>query len=108
MGQKGAIDTFVIAPPSDFSRVHHFVTGTVTDWLANNLPGVSIPESVIRRLEGADDEAAEGRRLCADLLAELRQIEGVDGAHLMAPRQEEAIARVVADSGLLAARRAAG
>ena len=75
-------------------------------WLNGNLPGVSIPDAVIGRLEGARDQAAEGVRICAELLQELREIEGVAGAHLMAPRQEEAIAQAVVDSGVLGARRA--
>jgi len=74
-------------------------------WMNGHLPGVSIPESVIRRLEGAPDEAEEGCRICAELLQELQQIEGVAGAHLMAPRQERAIAQAVRDSGVLAGRR---
>lgn len=76
-------------------------------WMNDNLPGVSIPDAVISRLEGAADQGAEGRRLCIELLAELREIDGVNGAHLMAPRQEQAIASVIADSGLLAQRDAA-
>ena len=35
-----------------------------------------------------------------ELIEELRGIEGVAGAHLMAPRGEQAIAEVIAQSGL--------
>jgi 5,10-methylenetetrahydrofolate reductase len=72
-----------------------------------NLFGVHIPEAIVRRLEGARDEGAEGRRICIELLQELSEINGVGGAHLMPPRQEEAIAEVSAESGLLARRPAA-
>lgn len=76
-------------------------------WMNENLFGVHIPEAIVRRLEGARDEGAEGRRICIELLQELSEIDGVGGAHLMAPRQEEAIAEVIAESGLLARRPAA-
>ena len=73
-------------------------------WMIENLFGVHIPEPLVERLEGAEDQRAEGRRICAELLCELREIEGVAGAHLMAPRQERSIAQVIGESGVLAAR----
>jgi methylenetetrahydrofolate reductase (NADPH) len=55
-----------------------------------------VPDAIIARLEGAQDQAAEGRRICAELITALREIEGVAGAHVMAPAQgTEAIAAVL-------------
>jgi methylenetetrahydrofolate reductase (NADPH) len=76
-------------------------------WMNENLFGVHIPEAVIARLEGASDSRAEGLRICIELLQELAGIPGVAGAHLMAPRQELAIAEAIAGSGLLQKRQAA-
>ena len=42
-----------------------------------------------------------------ELLQELAEIEGVAGAHMMAPHQEPAIAEAIAESGLLQKRKAA-
>lgn len=75
-------------------------------WMTEKLFGVNIPKSLIARLDGAADQRAEGRAICAELLAELQTIEGVSGAHLMAPHQETSIAQVIEDSGILAARQA--
>ncbi len=69
-------------------------------WMNDNLFGVSIPEPVITRLESAKDPRAEGIRICIELIEELRTIDGVAGAHLMAPHGEAAIAEVIADSGV--------
>ena len=69
-------------------------------WMNENLFGVHIPDAVIARLDGAKDPQAEGIRICVELIEELRGIEGVAGAHLMAPRGEQAIAEVIAQSGL--------
>jgi methylenetetrahydrofolate reductase (NADPH) len=73
-------------------------------YMNENLFGVYIPEPLIKRLEGAEDQRAEGRAICAELLQELREIDGVSGAHLMAPRQENSIAQVIEESGVLAER----
>ncbi|MGH6932261.1 MAG: methylenetetrahydrofolate reductase [Dongiaceae bacterium] len=73
-------------------------------WMNENLFGVHVPEALISRLEQAVDQRAEGRRICVELLRELSEIEGVSGAHLMAPKQEQAIADVIAECGLLSRR----
>jgi methylenetetrahydrofolate reductase (NADPH) len=65
-------------------------------WMNDNLFGVHVPEATIARLDGAQDQAAEGRKICAELIAGLREIEGVAGAHVMAPAQgPDAIAQVL-------------
>ena len=65
-------------------------------WMNENLFGVHVPEATIERLEAAKDQAAEGRAICAELIAGLREIPGVAGAHVMAPAQgPEAIAQVL-------------
>jgi methylenetetrahydrofolate reductase (NADPH) len=76
-------------------------------WMNENLFGVHIPAAIVDRLERAADPRAEGRRICVELLQELAEIDGIAGAHLMAPRQEQAIAEAIAESGLLKNRRAA-
>jgi methylenetetrahydrofolate reductase (NADPH) len=75
------------------------------EWMRANVPGVHIPDSVIRRLSGAADQAREGRNLCVDLIQEIRSIKGVSGVHIMAYRQEESVAEVIERSGVLAGRR---
>ncbi len=73
-------------------------------WMHENLWGVSIPEWIFKRLEAAADQKAEGRRICAELIQELATIDGVAGAHLMAPRQEAEMAAAVEDLGVLKKR----
>lgn len=70
-------------------------------WMDANLFGVDIPESIIKRLDGAQDQKAEGRAICAELLQGFSEIQGCTGAHLMAPHQEAACAQVIDESGLL-------
>ncbi len=70
-------------------------------WMHDKLRGVRVPEDVISRLDKAGDPAAEGRRLCVELIEGLREVPGVAGVHVMAPLQgTEAIVQVIEESGL--------
>ncbi len=73
-------------------------------WMRDNLWGVSIPEPIVKRLDGVADQRTEGRRICAELIQELATIPGVAGAHLMAPRQEAEMAAAIELSGVLSRR----
>jgi methylenetetrahydrofolate reductase (NADPH) len=81
-----------------------FKSAKAAEWISAHVPGVHIPKAVIERLKGASDQAAEGRRLCTDLVQEIRAIRGVHGVHLMAYRQEETVAEIIDRSGVLAGR----
>lgn len=74
-------------------------------WMRSNVPGVHIPDAVIARLEGAADQKREGKRLCIDIIDEVKEIEGVAGIHVMAYRQEEYVAEIVHESGILKGRK---
>ena len=76
-------------------------------WMRENLFGVKIPDTLIDRLEAADDPRAEGRRICIELMQQMREVDGIAGVHLMAPRQREEIPEIIEDSGVLAGRDAA-
>jgi 5,10-methylenetetrahydrofolate reductase len=82
-----------------------FASAKAARWIAANVPGVHVPEHVFRRLEGAEKQKEEGRRLCIDLIQEIREIPGVAGVHVMAYRQEESVARIIEDSGVLGGRK---
>ena len=48
-----------------------------------------------RSLRVPADPAAEGRRICVELIEELATIPGVAGAHVMAPGNAAAIPEVI-------------
>lgn len=74
------------------------------EWMRTHVPGLHIPDPVVRRLAGAQDQAREGRNLCVELIQEIRSIRGVHGVHVMAFRQEESVAEVIDRSQVLAGR----
>lgn len=70
-------------------------------WLCNRVPGIRIPEHLIRRLDNAADQRREGKQICIELIQQIREIEGISGIHLMAPRQEQLVPDIVKQSGIL-------
>lgn len=77
------------------------------EWMRNNVPGVVIPDQVISRLKGVseDRQQLEGKKICIEIIQEVREIEGVSGVHVMAYRQEELVAEIISETGLLQRRR---
>jgi 5,10-methylenetetrahydrofolate reductase len=65
-------------------------------WMGRHVPGVHVPEAMLRRIEGAKDQAAAARDLCAETIREVRAIEGVAGVHVMGHRNEANLAGIIA------------
>lgn len=55
----------------------------IARFLSTQVPGVTVPERVRERLARANDPAAEGVQIAAELLRSAREIDGVGGAHLL-------------------------
>jgi methylenetetrahydrofolate reductase (NADPH) len=60
-------------------------------YLPSRIPGVSIPESLIERLEKAESEAAEGIDIAVETARQIIQLPGVDGLHIMAGGGADAV-----------------
>ena len=73
------------------------------EFIRTKVPGVVIPDEVIERLKKTPQEKQqdEGREICVELIQQIREIEGVSGIHIMAYRQEELVAEIVHEAGLL-------
>jgi len=90
--------------------------------MKNNVPGILVPEEIINRMTAAgkpwasipkdqltkEDKRArskawkeEGIQVCIDLIKQVREIEGVAGAHIMAIEWEEAVKPIAEGAGLL-------
>ena len=71
-------------------------------WMRDNIPGVVIPDPVIRRLLGAGKRSrTEGKRICIEMIQQIKEIPGVSGVHVMAYRQEHLVPEILGESGLL-------
>ncbi len=77
-------------------------------WMRANVPGIHIPEAVIGRMEKAAKPAEEGKRICIELIRQVREIRGVAGVHVMAYRREHQASEIILESGVLQGRAGAG
>ena len=70
------------------------------------MPGVVIPDTIVERLKGAGKgkQQAEGKKICVEIIEQVQEIEGVSGVHVMAYRQEELVAEIIEEAGLLPRR----
>jgi len=71
------------------------------DFIRDKIPGVDVPDDVYRRLSAvpADQTAAEGARLAAETIAQVAEIAGVAGVHLMVAGNEQAIPAILDGAG---------
>ncbi len=70
------------------------------EFLRTKVPGVRVPESVVERMRKAQDKRAEGKKICVEIIQQVREIQGVTGIHMMAYKQEEAGAEILEEVGL--------
>ena len=75
-------------------------------WMRSNVPGIHIPDAIVDRLERAEKPGDEGRKLCIELIQQIREIPGVHGVHVMAYRREHLVGEIIEDSGILKERTA--
>jgi methylenetetrahydrofolate reductase (NADPH) len=89
-------------------------SGGMARYMRDRVPGMRVADEYIARMDGAvaniadtDKPArreawrAEGIAICIEQIAQLREIEGVAGVHIMAIEWEEAVAPIVEGAGLL-------
>ena len=67
-------------------------------WIKDKLFGAIIPDAFIARLEQASDQAAEGRRICVEVIEQMADIPHVAGCHIMAPNHAEAVPPVIMEA----------
>ena len=66
------------------------------------VPGVFIPEKLMKRMEAAGDGAAEeGVTITLELIEKIKTKQGVNGFHIMAVGWEEIVPRIVTAADLL-------
>ena len=73
------------------------------EFMRSKVPGVVIPDEIVNRLQKTPKERhqEEGKQICIEIIEQVKEIEGVAGIHIMAYRQEELVANIVKESGLL-------
>ncbi len=71
-------------------------------YMNDDVPGVFIPEPILKRMENAGDGAMEeGVSIALELIEGVKKLQGIHGIHLMAVGWEEVVPRIVTEAGLL-------
>ncbi len=73
------------------------------EFMRTRVPGVVIPDEIVDRLRKTPParKREEGKRICVEIIQQVREIEGIAGVHVMAYRQEELVAQIIEEAGLL-------
>jgi len=66
-----------------------------------NVPGVEVPDDLIKRMASASDPGAEGIKITIELINAVREMPGVKGVHLQAIEAERLLPEVIEGAGLL-------
>lgn len=69
--------------------------------MRESVPGMSIADEYIKRMESAQDPKEEGVAMCVEIMRQLMNIPGVKGLHIMPVMWESITPRVVEEAGLL-------
>ena len=75
-----------------------FASAKSAKWMNDNLFGVDVPDTIIKRLESVKDQKQESKKICIELIETFRNIQGVKGVHLMGHKKEQVIAEIIKES----------
>ena len=70
-------------------------------YMRDYVPGVSVPDEVVTRMEKAENAKEEGVRIILEIIEQLKEIPGVHGIHIMAVGWEDIVPDMVEKAGLM-------
>ena len=72
-------------------------------YLNNEVPGVSIPDKIIKRLENSKPGDIEevGIQITLEIIEKLKSKKGINGLHIISVGWESVVPRLLEESGLI-------
>ena len=70
-------------------------------YMAKNVAGISLPDELVKRMEGAKDAKEEGVKIAVETIEQLKEVDGVHGVHIMAIAWEDIVPRIAEEAGLM-------
>ena len=72
-------------------------------YMKNNVPGMDVPDSIIKRLQGVEKKqvADEGIKIACEQIAEFKETKGVAGVHLMPIEWEHKVPEIAERANML-------
>jgi len=73
----------------------------IAQYLHTKVPGVSLPEKILKRMEKAGESAPEeGVQIALEVIDSVKRKQGINGIHIMTLSWESIVQRIVTESGL--------
>jgi methylenetetrahydrofolate reductase (NADPH) len=75
----------------------------MANYMAKFVPGMDVPEELIKRLKGVDKklQAEEGIKFALEQIEEFKEMKGVAGIHFMAIEWEHKVPEIAERAGVL-------
>ncbi|MFC1862222.1 methylenetetrahydrofolate reductase [Chloroflexota bacterium] len=70
-------------------------------YMRDYVSGVSVPDTIVTRMEEAKDAKEEGVKIILEIVEQLKEVPGVHGIHIMAVGWEDIVPEIVEKAGLL-------
>lgn len=83
--------------------ITHMKSAGMARYMKNKVPGMDVPDEIIKRLEGVSkaEQPEEGLKIAVESIQRLKEVRGVHGFHIMAIEWEEKVPQIVKNAGLL-------
>jgi len=100
---KGVVDRGIHEKLYILGGVTPFKYFGMARYMANNVPGMDVPEELLKRMKDTPKEkqAEEGVSIAVEIIEELRQIPGIAGVHIMAIEWEAKVGEIAEKAKLL-------
>lgn len=69
-------------------------------WMAQHVPGIHVPEAVLKRIAAAADQKEEAKQVCIEIIQAIAGIDGVTGVHIMGHKNEDMLEQIIVESGI--------
>jgi methylenetetrahydrofolate reductase (NADPH) len=99
---EGVRDRGLHEKVSILAGVTPFKSVGMAKYMKNKVPGMNVPDEMIKRLSGVpkDKQAEEGLKICVETIQRLKEVKGVAGFHIMAIEWEGKVPEIVERAGL--------
>lgn len=100
---KGVVDCGLHEKVFILGGVTPFKSFGMARYMANNVPGMDVPDEVLQRMKGTPKEhqAEEGITIAVETIKQLQAMPGIAGVHIMAIEWEEKVGEIAEKAGLL-------
>ncbi|MGO9570249.1 MAG: methylenetetrahydrofolate reductase [Desulfomonilaceae bacterium] len=100
---KGVVDRGLHEKVFILGGVTPFKSFGMAKYMANNVPGMDVPEELLKRMKDAPKEkqAEEGITIAVETIKQLQEMPGVAGVHIMAIEWEQKVGEIAEKAGLL-------